>query len=147
MCNMQTQRFHHGTSLFKVDDVIPIHIRCEKHVLCSQLHDLVTGFFNGICRISIFQGGRNRKKGFLLDLLCIYKKRLCQGDQVIYHIIHHMHRTTVYIENNVISIVFILMYHKNIPPRKKCKQRTFAAYTLKSFHNPNQADYLIFSQL
>ena len=37
-----------------------------------------------------------------------------QGNDIVCHVIHHMNRAAVYIQNNIIAVVLILMNHYNI---------------------------------
>ena len=109
MGNMKAQRLYHGLSLFEIKNIIFINIRCIKLSHFLQLHHLLISILNICC--FIFSLKLFKACGFYLFLSLILQQFLCNGDQIINHIVHYMNGTAVHIQNDVIAVILVLMYH------------------------------------
>ena len=100
--NMQAQCFDYSWPFFKMLYRIFINVLGKQHSLIRQL----LNFFKSC--LQVFFGIRSRQFfcHFFLGTSLIQ-----QGDTVVYNIVHHMNRSAVYIQNNCVSITFILMNH------------------------------------
>ena len=64
------------------------------------------------------------------------------ADHIIRNLVHDMHRTAVHIEDNVISIILVLMYHNryptfiliHLPPEIFSVNKRKAAAEVAAFH-------------
>ena len=88
MGNMKAQRLYHGLSLFEIKNIIFINIRCIKLSHFLQLHHLLISILNICC--FIFSLKLFKACGFYLFLSLILQQFLCNGDQIINHIVHYM---------------------------------------------------------
>ena len=102
MCNMKAQSFYHSLACLKINDGIPVDILCKQLTGFFQFMTLTDGFFYITFRIGTFQ--------FLTNGIAVFPL-VKQSDDIVYQIIHNMHCPAVGIQHNVISIIFILMYH------------------------------------
>ena len=99
MRNMQTKRFYNSLTVFKISDIILILILCKQFSRMFQLCNLFVCFCHFMNRIRIFQ-----PVGNLLFRACFI-----QCEYVIDNVVHHMHRAAVHIQNDIITVIFILM--------------------------------------
>ena len=99
VCNVQAKCLYNCRTFLKVHNVIFVFVFCKQLSVFCQGSDFLTGFFH-FC-LAVFSGQ------FCYNLLrCVI---FVQSDHIIGDIIYHMDRTTVYIKNNVITIIFILV--------------------------------------
>ena len=115
MSDMEAQRLYHRLPLFEIIDIILIHIRGKQLSCRFQLQYLFHGFSQYLCRVlKLLSAGQILHEGFC-TLHTAGRQLLNQRNNIIYHIIHYMNGTAVYIQDYVVPIAFILMYHLNVP--------------------------------
>ena len=99
MCNVQAQSFDYSRTFLEVHNIIFVFIFCKQFSVFYQGSYFFTGFFHLSFTVCTGQ--------FCYNLLrCMI---FVQSDHIIGNIIYYMDRTTVYIKNNVITIIFILV--------------------------------------
>ncbi len=101
MGNMQTQGFYHRGTILKLPHVILIFVFRKQLLFFSQSPDFFVSFCKLSFRIVPAQTGNNFFSGAGFK----------QGNHIINHVIHHMYRTAVDVQNNIVTVVFILMNH------------------------------------
>ena len=109
MGNVQTQRFYHGRPLFEIHDIILIGILRKKLSRIYERLYLVNRFLCFRPAVLFRQSSYNFIPGI--------RFRRCPVNplyNVIGDIVHYMNRSAVYIQNNIIAVILILMNHYNI---------------------------------
>ena len=104
--NMQAERLHHCGPVLKTVDCFFVHILCKQHLLFFEHRAFLKSSFNIFLLIPVFQGS---------EYLLLTFSLIQQTDHVVDNLIHHMHGTAIYIEYNVVSIIFITMNHSIFP--------------------------------
>ena len=114
MGDMQTQGFHHSLSVLKVKHVILVDIRREQLPGLLQFQHFLQGFPQFLPAESDIRQVQYRRpyRGRVPDAL-VYQ-RLYQGDYMIYDLVYHMDGTAVHIHDNIVAVIFKLMYHDNL---------------------------------
>ena len=99
MGNVQTERFYYGLTFLEIHDVIFVFIFGKQlSVFCQLFYFLIT-LWDQLFRIFIFQFCLDRRK-ILLFIQC---------NNIIGRIVHNMNRSAVYIKDNIITIIFVLV--------------------------------------
>ena len=104
MRNVQAQSLHNRRALFEIHDIVLVGILRKKLLVVDQHLHLIKCLFHFSLRIALPQRIHN-----LLSCMSFI-----QGNDIVCHVIHHMNRAAVYIQNNIIAVVLILMNHYNI---------------------------------
>ena len=105
--HMQAERLDHGVAVLEVEGHVGVGIGAPQlarllqrgHIL-QALAQVGLGHVGAVA--VLFEHGRYDRIGGAL---------LVQGDDVIRHIVHHMHRAAAGVQHDVIAVQLILMYH------------------------------------
>ena len=106
MSNVQAQSLHHCFSLFEMFNGIPINIFCKKHFCIFKLLNLLKSCRNLFFLVLPFEMFLDKSRIFAF---------IQKSYDVIDQFIYNMYGTAIYIQYNVISIVFITMNHRVTP--------------------------------
>ena len=99
--DVQAERLYHCRTLFKVNHLSLIGILCKQGPLSLQLLHVIQRFPDLFLCPAVFQLFHNLFPG----------AALIKADHLISQLIHHMDRSAVHIQYNVITVVIITMYH------------------------------------
>ena len=105
MGDMKAQCFYHCGTLFEINDLVLIGIFREKRSLVFQHLHIIQHFPDILFRPSVLQ--------LCHDIL--RSAVLIQAYHLIGQLIHHMNSSAVHIQNNVVTVVIIAMYHFRTP--------------------------------
>ena len=122
MGNVQAQSLYHGVAVLEVKSHVLIDIRAPQLAVFLQaghVIDALAQILLGHVRAAAVFVHHSRD-----DL--VGSVILIHGNDVIGHVIHHMHRTAAGVQHDVITVQLILMYHftlhfrlhKKMPPGK-----------------------------
>ena len=104
--DVQAQCFHNGRTCLVVKNRFFIDIFCKEYTGIFQLLAFLQRFFYLFSWILVFQ----QCSRFHFGLTAIQ-----QRNGIVHKVINHMYGTAVYIQHDVISIIFILMDHIKTP--------------------------------
>ena len=106
--DQKTERLDHCIALFEVKGLVRKCLFGKKLSLCTELPDIVQGLLNLLLRDTL--PGKNMQK-FPSDLLIAFLSGALvdQADRLICERVRDMDAAAVDIEDNVVSIEFILM--------------------------------------
>ena len=120
--HMQAQRLDHGAAVLEVERHVFVDIRAPQLAGFLQAGHVVDALaqvlFGDVRAAAVFvHHSRDDLVGSVI---------LIHGNDVIGHVIHHMHRTAAGVQHDVITVQLILMYHftlhsrlhKKMPPGK-----------------------------
>ena len=109
---MKTKGFYNCLSLLKIHYKIPVNILGQKLLCINELLDILQSLCDLFFTVGTIQGFMNPVGHFCRKSLWLFQFRnlLCHRlDGVIDNRIYHMDGTAVYVQNNMITIVNILM--------------------------------------
>ena len=113
MGNMKAECLHDRLTFLEIDHIVFVNIRSKQFLRVDELLNIGEGILNIFCRVltdqcfshCFFLVIRERHRFFHIrdDL-----RENLHG--IVEQRIHGMNRSTVYVQNNMVSIIYILMY-------------------------------------
>ena len=113
MGNMKAEGLHDRLAFLEIDHIIFVNIRSEQFLRVDELLNIGEGILNIFCRILTDQ--RFSHCFFLViregHRFFHIQDDLCENlHGIVEQRIHRMNRSAIYVQNNMVSIIYILMY-------------------------------------